>query len=607
MATENKITDILLSYFDARFRNEISAFISSDEYRKQTGLIQDAGISRENLSFGRVTVLCTQDTVVRFAMPVKITFSSDQKEIEDRRFITAKWDIPRKENGLIIECIVSEINNSEIEHRYGSDLVPVVKKSDYPKMAQLFRQKVYHGETTDMEGYLLALEIAEKLGLHIEQCGLPSTCTGRIVMTDSRIPFIVNGKEVIRNIKSGTILFSPIKAALMSNSLMASTIIHECFHWVFHRCAFELARLSNSSDYGFDCKSDHTASGSSATSNKFIEIQTLGVVPYILSKKEDIKAQVEEIKAGLRDSGLNRIQTLESIFDEIKITHNFSNDSTRRMLLSLGYTGFRGIRIYQDGKYIHGYCIATDSLKENETFRITRDGISKLYHNDPGIKELIDAAIYVYCDGHMVLNEPKYLRFKDAYTPEITDYGYLHGDECFMKFRYNHDNNCSVMENPTYGYNRVTSEMKATYNAIYAPDISFKERLNARAEWNSYIKRWKDCESRTFAQTFSKILTEFHINKNFMDGAGVSADQIRRICTGESRPRLESLIVIAAYLNMPYEVFTWFVEQAGYDFYINEEKMLLAKDLMDDKSIFATVTDFNDYLKENGYNVSFKD
>ena len=295
MAIENKITDILLSYFGSRFRNEISTFISSDEFSKQTCCKPDAGISRENLSFGQVTVLCTQDTVVRFALPVKISFTSDQKEIEDRRFIIAKWDIPRKENGLIIEGIVSEINNSEIEHRYGSDLVPVVKKSDYPKMAQLFLQKVYHGETTDMEGYLLALEIAEKLGLHIEQCSLPSTCTGRIVMTDIRIKFLIHGKEEIRNIKAGTILFNPTKAAMMSTSLMASTIVHECFHWVFHRCAFELARLSNSNDYGFDCKSDHTASGSSATRNKFIEIQTLGVVPYILSQDENIKKQVEQI------------------------------------------------------------------------------------------------------------------------------------------------------------------------------------------------------------------------------------------------------------------------------------------------------------------------
>ena len=235
MAIENKITDILLSYFGSRFRNEISTFISSDEFSKQTCCKPDAGISRENLSFGQVTVLCTQDTVVRFALPVKISFTSDQKEIEDRRFIIAKWDIPRKENGLIIEGIVSEINNSEIEHRYGSDLVPVVKKSDYPKMAQLFLQKVYHGETTDMEGYLLALEIAEKLRLHIEQCSLPSTCTGRIVMTDIRIKFIIHGKEEIRNIKAGTILFNPTKAAMMSTSLMASTIVHECFHWVFHR------------------------------------------------------------------------------------------------------------------------------------------------------------------------------------------------------------------------------------------------------------------------------------------------------------------------------------------------------------------------------------
>lgn len=606
MALKNNITDILLSYFGSRFSSEISAFLSGDEFRKETCLSPSTVISQENISFGRVTVMCTQGTVVRFALPVKISFTTDMKEIVVKRFIIAEWDIPRKENGLIIEGIVSRIDNSEIEHRYGSDLVPIVKNCDYPKMARLFLDKVFHGESTEMVGYLLALEIADRLGLHIEQCGLPSTCTGRIVMTDASIQFVVNGKAVTRKIKAGTILFNPTKAALMSNSLMESTIVHECFHWVFHRCAFELARLSSSSDYGFDCKSDHTASGSSATSNIFIEIQTLGVVPYILSQDEDIKKQVEEIEAGLRNSGMDRIQILETIFDEIKITHNFSNDSTRRILLNLGYTGFRGIRVYQDDRYIHGYCVARDSLKPNETFRITRKGINDLYHNDSGIKELIDSDIFVYCDGHLVLNEPKYLRFKDKYTPEITDYGYTHGDECFMKFRYCRDNDCSVMENPEYGYNRVPGQMKSTYKAIYSSD-DYRKKIEARKKWNEYIRRWKDCESRTFAQTFSNILQEFHINKNFMDGAGMSADQIRRICTGESRPRLDSLIAIAANLNMPYEVFIWFVEQAGFDFYENEEKLILAKDLMDDQSIFASVTEFNEHLKENGYDVFLKD
>ena len=148
--------------------------------------------------------------------------------------------------------------------------------------------------------------------------------------------------------------------------------------------------------------------------------------------------------------------------------------------------------------------------------------------------------------------------------------------------------------------------MKSKYDAIYSSD-DYRKKIEARKKLNAYIRRWKDCESRTFAQTFSKVLQEFHINKNFMDGAGMSADQIRRICTGEIRPRLDSLIAIAANLNMPYEVFIWFVEQAGFDFYENEEKLILAKDLMDDQSIFASVTEFKEHLEENGYQVFLKD
>ena len=133
------------------------------------------------------------------------------------------------------------------------------------------------------------------------------------------------------------------------------------------------------------------------------------------------------------------------------------------------------------------------------------------------------------------------------------------------------------------------------------------KNLKQEKKWSDYIKRWKDCESRTFSQTFSAILKEFKINKNFMDGVGVSADQISRICKGGNRPRLETLIIIAAKLDMPYEVFIWFVEKAGYDFYQEEGVMLHAMELMDDRSIFASVTDFNDYLKKNGVQPMLKD
>lgn len=604
MIKKNSFSATLINYFGSRFRDEIATFLKSKEFLRDNDILEEEAPSLEKIEFSFIDVLSTDNTTVRFHINISLIHKIKGLENRSACELIGKWDIAKKEKGLTIEEIASEMIIPKKECNYGDDLVPIISKYEYPKIAKLFMEKAFHGEESNKEGILLAIDIADKLNLNRINCSLPNTCTGCIIMADTNMEIISNNQK-IQGVKAGTILIDQAKAAIMSSSLLETTIIHECFHWVFHRCAFELSRLSNYTETGFVCKTDNTVEGSSATGNKFIEIQTLAVVPYILVNDKTLEKEVNDQIQWHKNSGLNKIQVLESVLCDIKNFHNFSFDTARSRLVNLGYTAFRGIKIYQDGGYIHSYYVAKDSLQKNETFRITRKGISKLYHNNHEIKELIDCGIFVYCDGHLVINDPKYLNFKNKYKPEITDYGYLHGDECFIKFK-KCQKDCFVESTPVYGYNRVPEDMKDTYDAIYNAN-EYSERIEARKKWNDYIKRWKDCESRTFAQTFSNIIEEFHINKNFMDGAGVSADQISRICKGENRPRLATLIVFAAKVDMPYEVFMWFIEKAGFDFYESEGIILQSMELMDDRSIFKNLSNYNDYMKKNGYQPLLKD
>ena len=52
---------------------------------------------------------------------------------------------------------------------------------------------------------------------------------------------------------------------------------------------------------------------------------------------------------------------------------------------------------------------------------------------------------------------------------------------------------------------------------------------------------------------------------------------------------------------MPYEVFIWFVEKAGLDFYAAEPEIIKYKEFMDDRSLFKNIAEFDEELISSGF------
>lgn len=601
MGNRISFTDCLYKYFDTYFWNKTKEYVCcSDEFRSLHNLGREVDVEFNDIIKKYLQIVRTEGTEVIFFIRI-LFFCNANGFIQDDVSAICKWNIPKKEKGLIIDQFGHGIQEPTSECVYGDDLVPIVRREEYGKMADLFLLKVFGNETVEAEGFFLGLEIADKLGLKILRCSLPEACTGRIVMVDRKLSFKKGSGEIENlNIKAGTVLIDFTKAALMSNNLIPSTLIHECVHWVFHRCAFELGRLYCINDEGFTCMKDKTTSGSEAAKgNKFIEIQTLGIVPRILAPSSILQKEVYEVAGEYKNCSRNRAHWLELVLDTMKTQHGLSTESMKRSLINSGFECFRGIKVYQDNDYLKSYCFEKGSLDKDETYAIPCKAMSELYRNSETVRNLLNYGEYVYADGHLIKNDPKYIIFKNEIDPEPTEYALLHASECFMKFQLMYPKSESPVSFD-YGLSRVPWNMRKAFEAIYDNNLTPEEQEEARKKWENHKKEWMDCFGRTFGQTLRAMMDHFKKTGSAFDGNGISEDQVYRICDSGIIPRLSTIVALGGVFNMPYEVFVQFVAQSGHDFFASKPEIIKYKAFMDDRSMYKDIADFDEELKRCG-------
>ncbi len=593
-------SDSLHKYFDPAFNQAVKTYIESSDFKNSLGLNNET-LTLNDLVNWYCTTLKTKDTTVTFFIRFRVSFCGTRC---GNAIVcsTCSWNIPLKEKGLTIGPLQVNADCPKAEWTYGDDLVPIVRKEDYPKMAELFRKKVFGEAEPDSMGIMYSYDVVEKLGLKVEQYNLPASCVGKIIMVAKAFKIKrPDGTIFEKPIGAGTILYDPRKAVMMSQSLPETTLLHESFHWVFHRCAFELGYLYCQTDEGFTCRKDKTATGSTAADgNKFIEIQTNGVIPYITMDSNELKREVKGLYEDYKSECLTFPQTLESILNDMRTMHHTTLNTMRRCLVEADMYQFRGISLYQDDRQLQSYCFNKDSLGQDETFCLPIAEMERLFKEDEKIRALILDSKFIYIDGHLVLRDPKYIFFEDLITPVLTDYALAHADECFLKFKTKSKEKGSTVKFD-YGLDRIPREMKKTYEAIYDKSLTRQEQLDARNAWNAHIRKWLECDRRTFGETFKEIMKFRHKSTTCFENRGLSQDQVYRLYKNEHRPQLDSIFVIGGVLNMPYEVFVWFVEKAGLDFYSEEPKMIRYKEFMDDRMLFNNLSEFNKELIASGF------
>ena len=166
----------------------------------------------------------------------------------------------------------------------------------------------------------------------------------------------------------------------------------------------------------------------------------------------------------------------------------------RARMIQLGHVHARGALNYIKKKELRPFDFDTDSWRcDRHTFIIDEMTMLALRNRDSVFNELLDSGKYIFADGHVVKNDPRFVAKNNHGDMMLTDWAERNVDRCCLRFYRSYEQkNVGI-----YVYGRMNYDadyIKQT--AFYLEDIIKKEKvdeLDAREKYiNSFPKGFKE-------------------------------------------------------------------------------------------------------------------
>ena len=103
-------------------------------------------------------------------------------------------------------------------------------------------------------------------------------------------------------------------------------------------------------------------------------------------------------------------------------------------MIQLGHIHAKGALNYVDRYKIQPYSFDEESLRQSEhTFNIDRLTAGDLYEKNAGFREVLDSGKFIYADGHIVRNEPRFVE-QAPWGHMLMPWAIRHVDQCCLRF-----------------------------------------------------------------------------------------------------------------------------------------------------------------------------
>lgn len=172
--------------------------------------------------------------------------------------------------------------------------------------------------------------------------------------------------------------------------------------------------------------------------------------------RPEIKAALEETS----DPSWHLGQKMKFVARKIARENNLPKYRVRARLIQLGYVMAKGALNYVDDRYIDPFAFSVEKGTGDYTFVIDKKTAFAEYTDNPVFRAYLDSGAFIYVDGHLCLNDPKYVVFNSA-GARLTKWANAHVDECCMRFISVYEQ-CGVAE---YRFGTLNSDEE--YNRHY--------------------------------------------------------------------------------------------------------------------------------------------
>ena len=315
-----------------------------------------------------------------------------------------------------------------------------------------------------------------------------------------------------------------------------------------------------------------------------------------------IKKAVME-KHQKRESFRHEGQLLQEVGIRLSMELHVPHFRIRTRFIQLGYIEAKGALNYVDKKMIEPFACDPEAWKEIcHTYVLNWKSFCKIMMTSEDFSILINSGEYVYADGHVVKNKPRYVYQKTDPLGEgalyLTDWANAHVDLCCLRF-------VRVYVQKDIG--------KYEFGRMYY-DAEFVRRTNYFV--NDFINRQKigdigDVEARMlYRDNFPKNFTDAFqclrvANKMSMEKmAGMlnmDHNTLKRWITDPSKYRNENfLVAVALILQLPDWISLLLFKRASFFFNDYEPRHMALQYIIRAKSCDG-IAEANEYLQDQGF------
>ncbi len=451
--------------------------------------------------------------------------------------------------------------------RLSGELVPIISRDHFEQEAERFLKR-YYPDALEKPTCLPIDQITRDMKLTVvEDIPLSDELTyfGTIVFDDGNI-LDKHRKITIRNAKRGTLYLDPRVSYERSTGTRRTTLAHECFHWHRHQPYHVLMRMIGADDNLGRAIQCQIATGTTDSDKwkavDWMEWQAKGVAPKILMPEKTVRPLTDKLLMEYAGNDSVTVSTFERTIDCLAETYDVSRQAAKIRLVELGYSKAEGAYPYVNGRYVRGYSFGDIDLKKDQTFTIPYADLLKAYCFDRDFRKLIDTENFRYIDGHVCLNDEKYIIHNDDGIA-LSDYAINHIDECCLVFArgYSYQSKYQGLKNYSFFMrNSAPQEDQIEFSfELNKHNKTLLAQIQNAKKSALALQRYPG----SFSETLVQLMKDKKLSvKKLADGSLVGEKTIQRLRNNEEYPTTKQTVLGLCY---------------GLKLTIPEAEMLLSK------------------------------
>jgi Zn-dependent peptidase ImmA (M78 family) len=248
-----------------------------------------------------------------------------------------------------------------------------------------------------------------------------------------------DGKKENNKDNRGYIIHIPANTIVVNTNLIhrdysAYNIFHECVHYDQHYMFFRLQAMGSNDPRKVKVREVIVDKDQEVTDPiYFMEKQAnrgaYGLMLPATDTKKVITSEYEKVE-NYRHIGERYEIAGKAILRQQCIPHF----RIRARMIQLGFVEAKGALNYVERKLIQPFAFNLDAWREEQhTFVVDRWTTNALYRKNEEFQAVMDSGKYVYADGHVVRNDPRFVE-KKGEDFFLTEWASAHVDDCCLRF-----------------------------------------------------------------------------------------------------------------------------------------------------------------------------